>query len=96
MLVTVVVNPDVVLKVIVPEVELKFTTAAEEVTRLLFTSWICTVTAPEATPAVTDCTVLVITTFVAVPVPIVSVCVAEVSPVDAAVIVGVPAVVSLK
>jgi hypothetical protein len=54
------------------------------------------VTAPDATPAVTLCAVDVITTFVAVPDPIVSTCVALVNPLDAAVIVGLPVAVSLK
>jgi hypothetical protein len=59
-------------------------------------SWATTVVAPEATPAVTLCAVDVITSLLAAAATMVSVCVAEVSPVDAAVTVGLPVTVSLK
>ena len=64
-LVTEVVNAEVELNVIVPEVDVKFTVAVEVVTKLLFESSAWIVTAPEATPAVIDWAALVITTLLA-------------------------------
>ena len=96
MLAVVVVNADVVLKVIVPDVEERFTVAVEPVARFPFASCACTVTAPEATPAVTVWAAEVIANLLTAAAVIVSVCVPLVNPLEAAVTVGVPDFVSIK
>jgi hypothetical protein len=81
---------------IVAEGEERFAVPVKLVTLLLNVSCTTKVTCAEATPAVTVWAALVITSLFAAAGVIVSPCVAEVNVPEATVIVGVPAVVSLK
>ena len=94
--VVVVVKAAAELNVIVPELEVKLIVAVDPVTIFPKLSSATTLTAPEATPAATDCVEEVMISLLAAAGVMVSVWVPLVNPVEAAVIRGEPVVVSLK